>query len=216
MHEGSAVALTRAISPGTLVIEMKLSIRADLPLDHSRGGSRARYVTWMDVEVTEEGESRVVIGTARVALVHVGEIADAHGDLLPALHGTPLEPLADAYFAQGWYKDDYADGAGIDLLYVESVEMSEAHRARNIDLAMVRRLCDTLGSGCQLSVMPYSTAAVAAHWGRLGFSLTTPGRGRGLMHMKLGQRHARVVDANGTGDFEVLPSGVASYRASHS
>lgn len=197
---------------------MKLSIHADLHLDQARD-AKASYVTWLDVSVNDRDErGTITFGTARIALVHVGEIADAHGDLLPALHGTSLEPLADAYFTQGWYKDEFADGAGLDLLYVERVEMDEDLRARNVDLAMIRRLCDTLGSGCQLAVMPYTDALTAAHWSRLGFMLTTPGRGAGLMHMKLGDRNVRVVDSSGTGDFEILPTwnDAPRFRPSHS
>lgn len=184
---------------------MKLSISGDIELD---SGTKS-YVTWLDVRI---GEGTRTFGMARVAVVHVGEIADALGDLYPALRGTKLEALCDAYFAQGWYKDDFADGAGIDLIYVESIEIDAAHEHKNLDLALVRRLCDTLGSGCQLAVMPYDNALKAGHWGRLGFSLSTPGRTSGLMHMKLGYRHAQVVDATGSGDFEVLPTVVLHDR----
>ncbi|MBX3191680.1 MAG: hypothetical protein KF819_32105 [Labilithrix sp.] len=188
---------------------MKLTVTADITLD----GPTTSDVTWLDVHISDDGARSY--GTARVAIVHVGEIADAHGDLWPALHGTRLEPIVDAYFSQGWYRDEFADGAGIDLLYIDSIEMSAAHRAKNLDLAMVRKLCDTLGSGCQLAVMAYGDAHGAAHWGRLGFSLTTPGRTNGLMHMKLGYRHARVVDATGAGDFEVLPTTILHDRHTH-
>jgi hypothetical protein len=186
---------------------MKLSISGDIELDQAGKGA---YVTWLDVRIGDSPKE--TYGTARIAIVHVGEIADAHGDLYPALRGTKLEALCDTYFSQGWYKDDYADGAGIDLLYVESIEMDAAHAHRNLDLALVRRVCDTLGSGCQLAVMPYVDALTAGHWGKLGFALTTPGRTTGLMHMKLGYRHAQVVDSTGSGDFEVLPTVVLHDR----
>jgi GNAT superfamily N-acetyltransferase len=178
---------------------MKLAITSDIGLE---GPETSGYITWLDVAV---GDGTATYARARVALVHVGEIADAAGDIWPALHHTPLEKVHDVYFEQGWYNDDYADGAGIDLLYVESVTVDEAYRGKNLDLAIVRRLCDTLGSGCQLVVMPYTNALMAMHWAPLGFTISTPGRMAGLMHMKLGYRHARVVDENGTGDFEVLP-----------
>jgi hypothetical protein len=149
-----------------------------------------------------------------VALVHVGEIADAQGDLWPALRGTRLESLHDAYFAQGWYNDDYADGSGIDLLFVDRVVVEEPWKAKNLDLAIVRRLCDTIGSGCQIVSMRYGDAFEAAHWARLGFVPTTRGRATGLMHMKLGYRHARVVHETGTGRFEVVPAEGGSTPAS--
>ena len=175
---------------------MKLSVTTDIDLEPKSG-----YVTWLDVKVSDGVR---IYGSARVALVHVGEIADAAGEVWPALHGTRLEPLHDVYFAQGWYKDDYADGAGIDLLFIEHITIAEEHRGKNLDLALVRRLCDTLGSGCQLAVVAYGDAEGAAHWGRLGFAISTPGRTAGLMHMKLGYRHAQIVDATGSGDYEVV------------
>lgn len=182
-------------------MDMKLTVTTEIDLEVR--DQKSGYVTWLDVRVSDDVRA---YGTARVALVHVGEIADAAGEVWPALHGTRLEPLHDVYFAHGWYKDDYADGAGIDLLYIDHITIDEEHRNKNIDLAVVRRLCDTLGSGCQLAVVAYPNADEAPSWARLGFAVSTPGRVSGLMHMKLGYRHAQVVDATGTGDYEVVSS----------
>jgi hypothetical protein len=183
---------------------MKISVAADIDLE---GTQQSGYVTWLDITVVDGDQVRA---TARAAIVHVGEISDAAGEIWPALHGTPLEPIHDVYFAHGWYKDDYADGAGIDLFYLEAIEIAPGPqnraRGRNLDLAIVRRLCDTLGSGCQLAVVAYGDAEQAAKWGRLGFAVSTPGRTSGLMHLKLGYRHAQVVDATGSGDYEVVPT----------
>jgi hypothetical protein len=177
---------------------MKISVTADIELEAPGNNG---YVTWLDVRLVDRGRT---CATARIALLHVGEIADAAGEIWPALHGTRLEALHEVYFSQGWYRDDYADGAGIDLLYVDSVVVGAGHERKNLDLALVRRLCETLGSGCQLAVMGYGDADRAAHWGQLGFAVSTPGRPNGLMHMKLGYRHASVVDATGSGDYEVV------------
>ncbi len=181
---------------------MKLSVTTEIDLEVRN--KQSGYVTWLDVQVMSD-DARVY-GSARIALVHVGEIADAAGEVWPALHGTRLESLHDVYFSGGWYKDDYADGAGIDLLYIERITIDPAHQGKNLDLALVRRLCDTLGSGCQLAVVGYGSAAEAPRWGNLGFAISTPGRSAGLMHMKLGYRHAQVVDATGSGDYEVVSS----------
>jgi hypothetical protein len=197
MHASVDRPLTDSLR-GRLVKVMKLTITSDIGLE---GPEKSGYITWLDVRVSEGPET---VAHARVALVHVGEISDAAGDVWPAVAGTPLEAVHDVYFNQGWYSEEFADGAGIDLLYVESVSVDESWRGRNLDLAIVRRLCDTLGSGCQLAVMPYRSAMTAASWSRLGFNISTPGRPSGLMHMKLGYRHARI-EATNTGDFEVLP-----------
>jgi hypothetical protein len=200
MHGPNEPALTTRFVAGKLSF-MKLSIAADIELGAPslRGG----YVTWFDVSLADGDR---VYGHARVALVHVGEIADAHGDLWPALRGTRLEGVHDVYFTQGWYKDDFADGAGIDMLYVESVELDDSVRDKNLDLALVRRLAETIGSGCQLVVLPYRTALEATHWAQIGFAVSTGGRASGYLHMKLGYRHAEVVDATGAGEFHVLSS----------
>jgi hypothetical protein len=190
--------------PPETVNGMKLSISGDIDLGGPSKGSD--YVTWLDVEAG--ATSMPALATARVALVHVGEIADAHGDIWQALRGTRVELVHDVYFSQGWYKDEY-DGAGIDLLFVDHVTVDPHYRARNLDLAIVRRLCDTLGSGCQLAVLPYRDPHEAAHWSRLGFAISTPGRASGLLHMKLGYRHARVVDATGSGHYEVYSDEIA-------
>lgn len=175
---------------------MKLSISSDIDLD-GKGG----YVTWLDVRVSDGKQS---FGTARIALVHVGEIADAAGEIWPALQGTKLESIHDTYFSQGWYTDDFADGAGIDMLYIDHITIDPEHQGKNLDLALVRRLCDTIGSGCQLAVVGYTDALKAARWGKLGFEVSTPGKIAGTMHMKLGYRHANVVDATGSGHYEVV------------
>lgn len=189
---------------------MKLSITADIDL--SEPAMDSSFVTWFDVSVAPPVLDRSRVDPhaaleARVALVHVGEMADAVGDLASAMHRSRLESLHDTYFSDGWYKDEYADGAGIDVLYVERVVVASGVEHTNLDVAVVRRLADTLGSSCQLVVMPYRSAHEAAQWGRLGFTPSTPGRTTGLMHMKLGVRHARVVDATGSGVFEVLTAG---------
>ncbi len=194
---------------GRLVKIMKLTITSDIGLE---GPEKSGYITWLDVRVSEGKET---FAHARVALVHVGEISDAAGDIYPALRGTALEAVHDVYFNQGWYSEEFAEGAGIDLLYVESVCVDESWRGKNLDLAIVRRLCDTLGSGCQLAVMPYASALTAASWSRLGFTVSTPGRPSGLMHMKLGYRHARV-EATANGAFEVHPIHEATLNAARS
>jgi hypothetical protein len=205
MQHSLSPALTGALLPGN-VKGMKLSITSDLPLTPS---SDDRFVTWLDV-TARDGES--TLAHARVGLVHIGEIADEHGDIWRALRAAKLEHLHDTYFEQGWYKDAFADGAGIDLLYIQDIGVDARVAGRNLELAIARRVSDTIGSGCQIVVKPYATATDAAHWSAIGFEISTPGRIRGLLHMKLGLRHARIVDTTGKGHFEVLGAGLPDVR----
>ena len=182
-----------------MLIHMKLSISSDIDLDGDKGG----YVTWLDVRLSEGTES---FGTARIAIVHVGEIADAAGEIWPALQGTKLEPIPRHVLQPGLVQRRLRRRRG----HRPSLHRPHQHRRsaprQNLDLALVRRLCDTLGSGCQLAVVGYNHALEAARWGRLGFAVSTAGRTQGLMHMKLGYRHASVVDT-GSGQFEVVANG---------
>lgn len=197
----------RASSASETVKDMKLSINAEISL-----GGPHNYITWFDVCAYEHTEAEA-IATARVALVHVGEILDAEGELWPALRDTRLESLHDVYFAQEWYRDEFADGAGIDLMVIDDVTIDATRQDRNLDLAIVRRLCDTIGSGSQIAVMAYRNALEATIWARLGFLSSTPGRPSGWLHLKLGQRNARVV-SSGPGTFEVLPTTIRWHRPS--
>lgn len=185
---------------------MKLTLTSDIELDSSAEG---RFVTWFDV-TAREGDA--VLAHARIALVHVGEIADDHGDVWRALRAAGIEYLHDTYFDQGWFKDEFADGAGLDLLYVAELDVDARFAGRNLDLALLRRVSQTLGSGCQLVVMPYKSALEAAHWSPVGFEISTPGRSRGLLHLKLGLQHAPVVDTSGDGSYEVLGASFTESR----
>lgn len=212
MQHGRRHALTRSEPPGTVTF-MKLTVTTDIALGVT---DDRRFVTWSDVTLLD---GAVRAGHARVALLHVGEVADDHGDVWRALRAADLEHLHDPFFDQGWYKDDFADGSGIDLLFVDQLVLDAHRRGRNLDLALVRRLTETLASGCQLVVMRYATALEAAHWAQLGFEISTPGRARGLVHLKLGHHHPAVVDVTGEGSFEVVgacttgPLGRAAIRS---
>ena len=85
---------------------MKLSVSTELELD---GATNSGYVTWLDVKVSDGGAT---FGTARIALVHVGEIAEpntiiAHrvpGMLNKNDHGTGISMgfFCDAFASFSW------------------------------------------------------------------------------------------------------------------
>jgi len=153
-------------------------------------------VTWFDVRVTAgEGADSAVIANARVARIHVGEASNLGEPLYHVLDADSggLEALYDVFFEEDWFREQFTMGAGSDLLFVSQLDLKPGWEGRNIDLALVRRLCDTIGEGCELAVMPYESEPEIAHWQRLGFILTTPERQVGYLHLSLGTKTPRII-----------------------
>jgi hypothetical protein len=166
-------------------------------------------VTWFDARVLEghddDGDDRVV-ARARVARIHVGQAADlgeSLHDVLDADSGD-LEALYGVFFEGDWFAEQFSEGAGSDLLYVSEVTVDPGREGRNIELALVRRLCDTLGQGCEVAALPYESEAETERWQRLGFSITTPGQPAGYLHLPLGVRQARVVPDEDLSSYKIV------------
>jgi hypothetical protein len=196
---------------------LRINVSASIPL-HEPGAAEG-LITWFGVDVYygEEENEEELIGEATVALVHVGEAANTGQDLLEALEAdsAELEALYHTFFQDDWIKDEFVDGSGTDLLYVADLEIAAACDGRNIDLAVVRRLCDTIGHGCGLTVIPYESKAEVAHWSRMGFVMSTPGESTGWLHMTMGDRKARIAGPDGEGRFKVVPNVAEPKRHQH-
>jgi hypothetical protein len=194
-----------------------INVSANIPLHEPNAGEG--LITWFGVNVHhgEDENEQEIIGEATVALVHVREAANTGQDLLAALSvdSAELEALHHKYFRDGWIKDQFIDGSGNDLLYIADIEIAAAYDGRNIDLAVVRRLCDTIGHSCGLTVMPYDSKAEIAHWARMGFAVSTPGKLSGWLHMTMGDRKARIAEAEGDGYFRVVPNVAQAKRHQH-
>lgn len=153
-------------------------------------------VTWFGVRIMAgHGDESVEIGQARVARVHVGEASNRGEGLYDVLDADSgeLEALYDVFFEDDWFREQFTMGAGSDLLFVSHVDLKPGWEGRNIDLALVRRLCDTIGEGCELAVMPYESESEITLWQRLGFAVTTPGQQEGYLHLSLGAKSPRIV-----------------------
>jgi hypothetical protein len=200
---------------------VKLVITTEIDLEEptvDRG-----FITWFSVRINPDTDSDPdatiptdpsprFIGRGSIAIVHIGRIADTGDDLLDALDADSgdLETLYHVYFDDGGLKEQFFVGFGHDLLYVRELVIDPDWRRRNIELAVVRRLCDTLGQGCELAVMPYDSPEEARAWEQMGFQVSTPGEPSGLMHLGLAYRHPRIVDDDTGGRFNVLPDDVLS------
>lgn len=189
---------------------MHLRISTEIPLHEP--DSDAGFVTWLHVDILEDneesaGEKRV--GHARAAIVHVGRALDSEESLLDVLDADSgaLEALYEVYFdpKTDWFKEELAEAAGRDLLYIHEIEIEPGHAGRNVELALVRRLADTLGQGCELVVLPFGSRRDVELWSRLGFSVSTPGAGEGYMHLSLAFRGPRI-DEDKPGHFKIVPN----------
>lgn len=187
---------------------MHLKVTTSIPLGEP--DADAGLITWLDVNVIhhedEDEETEQVIGEARIALVHVAEAGNQLVDALDADSGE-LEALSGHYFDGDWIKDELSEGKGTDLLYVSELDVHEKWQNRNIELAVVRRICDTLGQGCELAVIPYETDEELARWQQMGFEPTTsPSKGDcGYLHLQLALTHPRIEESESRGRFHVIP-----------
>jgi hypothetical protein len=170
----------------------------------------AGLVTWFEILIVEPDEhgTNTPVGEARAALVHVGQALDLGEDLwcvLDADSGS-LEALYSVYFDKDGFREEFAAGKGSDLLFIEDIEIKAPYEGRNVGLALVRRLCDTVGEGCELAVIEATNPAEAARWLRMGFELTEVGSTKGFMHLNLSRRQPRIVETDDRGSYRVVPN----------
>jgi hypothetical protein len=122
-----------------------------------------------------------------------------------------LEALYAAFFDEDWFREQFTEGGGSDLLYVSDVTVEPGWEGRNVEVALVRRLCDTLGQGCELAVIPHVCEAESDRWQRLGFTIAESEGEGGHLYLPLGHRQARVVRCEDERSFRVVanpPPGV--------
>jgi len=184
---------------------VKAIVEAQLNLNEPTVASG--LVTWFQARVVdEEGES--VIVRARAARIHVGLASDVGKPLAAILSADSAElaALYGVYFEEDWVRQQVTEGAGSDLFYLSEVVVAAGWSGRNVELALVRQLCDTVAQGCELAVICVASEPEATPWLRLGFTQTTDEGSRRLLHLSLGYRQARVVPAEGGRSFRVVPN----------
>lgn len=195
---------------------MRAIIETELPLrepDVDWG-----LVTWLRIRLIQDGpdDSERAIGTAEAARIHIAAALNAGEsvyDMLDADSGD-LEALHTVFFDDAELREEYCQGAGSDLLYIRQIELEPDWEGRNVDLALVRRLCDTLGEGCELAVMEADTDAEVEHWQRMGFQRAASGHGR-FLYLPLALHQARVVEAGDGASFKVVPNPASGSKTHH-
>jgi hypothetical protein len=176
-------------------------------------------VTWLEIVIVEPDEhgTDADVGEARAALLHVGQALDLGEDLwcvLDADSGS-LESLSSVYFDKYGFREEFAAGKGSDLLFIENIEIKAPYEGRNIELALVRRLCDTVGEGCELAVIEATTQAEAARWQRMGFEMTQLGSTKGFMHLNLSRRQPRIVETEDRGCYRAVSNPAPADKSSN-
>ncbi len=184
---------------------MRIVIKTEVPLGEPTVDMGS--VTWLDATI-EQGEDQSDaphIGTARVAIVHVGDSEESMLAVLDA-DSPELGALHEIYFDGDWLEERFAE-VGCNLMYVDNVEISPAWAHRNIECAVVRRLCDALAGGCSIAVVRCESTEEARFWERMGFEMTrAPSEAHpGYMHLRLCYRRPRVIDPNCDGRFLIVP-----------
>lgn len=199
---------------------MRLHVCADIPL--SEPSVDEGLITWLYVEILEDDEDSdepeaKVVGRVHAARIHASHAFDRGEPLWDALDAdsSHLEALYDVFFDEGWLKEEFYDGASTDVLFVSEFELEPGYDDRNIDLAVMRRLCDTLGQGAALAVVPYASKGEIEHWVRMGFEVATPVEREGYLCLRLSHRTARVHDPDKPGHFKVLPNPSPDHEKTH-
>jgi hypothetical protein len=179
------------------------------------------FVTWFEMQLlqdsSDEDSEITPLGNARAARIHVGQILNAGEDLYEVLDAdsATLEALHAVFFDENGFRDRFREGGGLDLLYIDHVTLEPGGEGRNIDLAVVRRLCDTLGEGCEIAVIDVGSDAAAAHWERMGFQQVETTSSHRYLYLPLAMQQARVVELPDGRGFKVIPNPHDSGTARH-
>lgn len=145
-----------------------------------------------------------VIGSVNAWVIQYGGAVDVGAKLDLVMDGAGLMPVYRAVFTRdGWLREDFEDASGTALLYIETLDLSDEWRDRLVDLAVVRRLSETLGQGCSLTLLNANEARRAPQWGRIGFALIV-GAEEPFLALDMSKRMPHLRE--GFDAYEVVPS----------
>ena len=184
---------------------LRLRLEADLTLGEANEDA-GLVVPWVArVEWYEDPEGPPeVIGTVRARVIHYGEALNLGVTLDDAMDGA-LAALSAAFFTDaGWLREEFEEADGDALLYVEHIDLADEWRAKLLDVAVVRRLADTLGMGCSLVVLHGDELRRLGSWRALGF-VTVNGGPESFLALNQSHRAPHVRETVEPDTFEVIP-----------
>jgi hypothetical protein len=152
---------------------MRITIQAHEELGLPR--SSDSFVTWFTVDIipSEVADGTApVVAKADVALFQVGRAAAAKVAIRDALEqDEDCAKDLDFYFGGREPKAEAAPGCRTDVLYFRPMQVREGWTGRGIELAVVTRVCDVLGSGCAVVIAAYLDSEAARSYRDLGFEV---------------------------------------------
>lgn len=109
--------------------------------------------------------------------------------------------LDGIFFEEGSLKDEYGNGVGSDVLYVDSLELRLDWHGRNVEEAVVRRVLDSWGQGCAIGAMAVKNAAEVSRWKMISFEVAQASTSveQGYVYMDLSLKHPRIAQADDDG-----------------
>jgi hypothetical protein len=191
---------------------LTLKVETDLAL--SEPNLEFGLITRWAITVCESDATRSrSIGSAQFALIHCASALNLRVPICDVLDedSADLSALYPVFFEKNSLKERYQGGAGMDIIYVEALELQPEARARNVEQAIVRRVFDTFGASCAIGVMDLLAPEDLTRWETLGFELveeaeTMSGDSQFLV-MDLARVHPRVFEVEGQENAFVLVDG---------
>jgi hypothetical protein len=147
-----------------------LKVETEIPL--AEPNEDFGFVTRLAITVREfDSPTGAPIGTAEVALIRcadalnkgvsISEVLDEDSEELATLYGV--------FFEHDSLNEEYCSGVGLDVLYVEKLELHPEWHGRKIEEAVVRRVFDVWGAGCAIGVMALASPDESSRWEAMGF-----------------------------------------------
>lgn len=186
-----------------------LKFETEIPL--AEPNEEFGFVTWLTITIRQfDSATPAPVGTARVAVIHCGDALNKGVSIHDVLDedSEGLGVLDGVFFEDGSLKEDYANGVGSDVLYVESLELRPEWQGRSIEEAITRRVFDAWGQGCAIGVLPIAASDDLPRWTLMGFEVIGGSRETGQRYavMDLSLKHPRVVETDEEGHaFRVDP-----------